>query len=261
MSLLDTLVDQDEQPIDRAKAHVGLVCTQALELKPLLGRLDRKRRYADGNMRFIGGFLGETIRVAVVESGAGFAAHRHATETLLEEHSPKWIISTGFSSSLSDNVPAGDLSLATEISDTHGQRLTIQCPIPESKHATLGCHVVADHHPADPARKQELAANFTAAAVDTGSLAVAQVCTEASTPFLSIRAVVDAFQEQMPATAVQQLFAPEESRHGAAGRLLTRWRLPREVRPWMERAGTVSDRLDRFLQGVICQLGEQLERP
>jgi len=247
----------EETATDRSTAHVGLVCAHALELRTFLNRLDRRRRYADGGAKFTGGFFEESIRVAVVEAGAGFAAHRRATETLIAEHRPAWVISTGFSSSLAEDVHAGDLSLATSIRDTHGQRLEVTCPIPESRHATLRPHLVTDSHPRTVADKRQLAIDHDAGAVDTASLAVAQTCAETNTRFLSIRAVIDDVSEDMPPAAIEVLLEPQgEGRRNPVSSWISGFRQSPDVKPWISRAATASGRLDRFLTGVIRQLGE-----
>jgi adenosylhomocysteine nucleosidase len=257
----DSSPSSEDVTSDRATAHVGLVCTHARELKPLLQKLDRRRRYADGSMRFTGGFLGESLRVAVVEAGTGFAAHRRATEVLVSEHSPSWVVTAGFSSSLSEEVRPGDLCLATSICDTHGQQLEIKCPIPESKYVTRRSHVVADRHPRTVGDKRHLAEQSSAAAVDTNSLAVAQICELTGRPFLSIRAVIDGFDEDLPGVAVARLFEPEQqSRSAKAVRWIENWRQPPEEKEWAARATIAARRLSRFLDGVICQLGEHIDR-
>ncbi len=258
---MDFLVDdQDAGPPDRSTAHVALVCTRIQEIRPLLKQLDRRRRYTDGGQRFHGGFLGESFRVAVVEAGSGFAAHRRASEILMAEHRPRWILSVGFSSSLADDVRPGDLSLATSVCDTHGQRLHVRCPIPESPHVTLRPHLVADSHPVTAAQKRELAAESDAGAVDTVSLAVAQICEESRIPFLSIRAIIDGMDENLPEEAMEAVFGISRQQRSPVSRLLSGWRVPAPVRPWVERTDTAGRRLSRFVQGVVLQLGEHLQR-
>ena len=250
----------EEPTTDRCTAHLGLVCTHALELQPLISRLDRRRQYSDGGMRFTGGFLGASIRVAVVEAGAGFAAHRKATEVLFNQHTPAWIVSAGFSSSLADDVRAGDLSLASEICDTHGQLLNLNCPIPESKHAPLRKHLVTDGHPATPDQKRRLANETSASAVDTTSLALAQICKASETPCLSIRAIIDDLNEEVPKSVVETLFEPISAPvRNPVSRWVSGLRQPEELKRWISRAETVAGRLDRFLYGVIRQLGEHLQ--
>lgn len=246
----------EEPQVDRATAHVGLVCSSPVELKPLIERLDRRRRYSDGAIVFTGGFLDETIRVAVAEAGAGFANHRQAALTLTAEHRPAWVISAGFSSSLSEDVRAGDLCLATSLRDTHGQQLAVSCPIPESPHATLRTHLVTDRHPRSAAEKQQLAADYDAGAVDTTSLAVAQVCQDSTAGFLSIRAVIDGVAEELPGDAVDILFEPSSGQRNPIRRWASGLRQSPDVKASRTRAVTASQRLDRFLIGVIRQLSQ-----
>lgn len=250
----------EESTTDRSTAHVGVVCTHALEVQPFISRLDRRRRYSDDGLRFSGGFLGTSVRVAVVESGSGFAAHRKATETLVSEHHPSWIITAGFSSSLVDDVRAGDLSLAAAICDTHGQQLNLNCPIPESKRVTLRTHVVSDRHPATLDEKRRLSRATSAAAVDTTSLAVAQVCETSGIPCLSIRAIVDDLNENVPPAVVEALFEPlPASRKNPLGRWISDVWQPKEFRGWIARTRTVTEHLDRFLSGVIRQIGDHMD--
>ena len=245
---------------DRSRAHAGIICTQLMELRPLIARLDRRRRYTDQHMRFIGGFLNESIRVAVVEAGAGFAAHRRATRILIREHCPAWVISAGLSSSLAEDVRPGDLSLATSIRDTHGQQLDVRCPVPESARVLQRPHLVADRHPVTRQQKAELAAQWSAAVADTSSLAVGQVCQETRTRFLSIRGILDGLVEDMPRTVAMSFF--EQAGTGSDHVLSDWWMRMRrtpEEREWMKRAQTVARHLERYLTGVLRQIGKHLQ--
>ena len=68
---------------DRSTADVGIVCTHKGELKAFLKRVDRQRSYTEKKITVRGGFLGETIRLAIAEAGEGYASHRAATELLI----------------------------------------------------------------------------------------------------------------------------------------------------------------------------------
>lgn len=252
-------VESAELPPDKSSAHVGIVCTHAGEVRPLLKRLDRVRKYTDHGCVFRGGFLNETIRVAVVEARMGFARHRHATTILIREHHPAWVLSVGFSTALQDGLQAGDLTLANEICDTHGQCLPVRCRIAPARRIHIGRHVVSDHHPRTSEDKSRLAADSGAIAADTTSLAVAQVCQEADgIRFLSIRAVVDEFQEQMPEQAAPLMFEPTSRAFGAAfATLLKGFSRASEMHHWRQRSIAAADHLDRFTAGIILQIGEQ----
>ena len=59
---------------DRSTADVGIVCTHKGELKAFLKRVDRQRSYTEKKITVRGGFLGETIRLAIAEAGEGCLA-------------------------------------------------------------------------------------------------------------------------------------------------------------------------------------------
>jgi nucleoside phosphorylase len=253
--------DEQELPPDRSTADIGIICSHRSELAAFLKRVDRQRKYMDRGMIFRGGFLDETIRVAVVEAGSGFASHRQAAVTLINEHHPAWVFSVGFSSALTDDLRAGDLSLANEICDTHGNTLPVKCPIPESGRIRIRKHVVADQHPRLPEDKRQLASSHQAAAVDTTSLAVAQVCHETDTRFLSVRAIIDTLAEEIPDQSWEAIFAPKARKPvEAVTDLFGRFRQSAEVKHWHRQTQQASANLDRFLISVTRQLGEKLQR-
>lgn len=254
----------EESAIDRRSADIGVVCSQSLEIQPLLKAVDRIRRYSDGGVIFRGGFLRESIRVAIVEVGSGFARHRQATTTLIEEHHPAWVLSVGFSSPLTADLQHGDVCLATTIADTHGNSMDVRCPIPEGGRVRVRSHVVADQHPATLQQRQELAATWQAAAVDTNSLAVAQACAELQDDkpkarFLSIRGIVGDVSDPLEPEVIEAIFTPErDARPVALGSLWTRLRPPRPVADWRKRSEQTAAHLSRFTLSVIEQLAEKL---
>ena len=258
--------NDDESSIDRRSADIGIICTHSDEIGPLLKQLDRQRKYVDQGATFRGGFLDETIRVAVAEAGAGFAQHRAVAQTLVEEHHPEWVLSVGFGSALIDDLNAGDVSLANEICDTHGNSLTVKCPIPETKRVLVRKHVVADTHPRSSADKHALAESTAAAVVDTTSLAVAQVCVDVPedaprTRFLSIRVVIDSVNETVPDNAAGMLFEPSiQQKTTVINKLRKRFKQDSELLPWETRATEAAVNMNRFLVSVIRRLDEKLDR-
>lgn len=254
----------EEPSIDRRSAHVGIVCTQQSEIDPLLSYVDRQRKYVDNGVTFRGGFIDETTRLALVEAGAGFAQHRQATQTLIAEHNPAWVIAVGFSSPLSDELQHGDLSVANEICDTHGNNMALKCGLTESKRVLVRKHVVADSHPLTVAERKSLAEETTAAVVDTTSLAVAQACRnesepEKSTRFLSIRGIVATADRDLPEKAVQHLFQPETDAGGnLLSKLTGRLRKDPELTEWNQLADETAKNLNRYLLSIVRQLAQKL---
>ncbi len=251
----------EETAPDRSSADIGIICTHKGEVKPFLRRLDRTRSYTEKKMTVRGGFLGETTRIVVVEADEGFAAHRAATELLIAEHRPTWILSVGFSSSLSEEVQPGDLVVANEISDTHVNSLPVKCNIPARKRIHVGKLIVADSHPVTPSEKQTLREKFPGLAADTGSLAVAQVCQERDIRFLAIRVAVDSIDEEIPEQAASMIFHPTSRAIGSAlGVIVKGLRKFAIMNQWRERTNHAASNLDRFVTGIVEQIAESIER-
>ena len=251
----------EEAAPDRSSADIGIICTHKGEVKPFLKRLDRTRSYSEKRIKVRGGFLGETSRIVVVEADEGFAAHRAATELLIAEHRPTWILSVGFSSSLSEEVQPGDLVIANEISDTHVNSLPVKCNIPARKRIHVGRLIVADSHPVTPSEKQLLRERFPGLAADTGSLAVAQVCQERDIRFLAIRVAVDSIDEEIPEQAASMIFHPTSRAIGSAlGVIVKGLRKFAIMNQWRERTNHAASNLDRFVTGIVEQIAESIER-
>ena len=84
---------------DMAHADVGIVAALKIETAPFLRRCLTTKKYTGGEFTFRGGRYDEA-RVALVESGPGFARARRATLALIEAHTPRYIVSCGFSGAL-----------------------------------------------------------------------------------------------------------------------------------------------------------------
>ena len=89
----------DPQDTDLAHADIGIVCALPIEIAAFLERCNRVKKYTGGEFVFRGGFY-DDIRIAVVQSGMGFAKARRATQALIDAHSPVWMLSAGFSGAL-----------------------------------------------------------------------------------------------------------------------------------------------------------------
>lgn len=239
---------------DLAHADVALVCALPREVGPFLDRCEKVRKYSGGEFTFRGGRY-KDIRIATVECGIGFARARRATLAMIEAHSPSWILSVGYSGALCDGMDVGDIVMANSIADTHGQQLTIDINMPEQKGLHVGRFVTTDQMVRLVSEKQSLHQKYEAIAVDMESLAVAQVCQEMRTKFMSVRSISDDLSADLPPEVMTVLGESGSLRWGAT--LNSLWKRPRSVKEmWRIREAAIiaGDCLATFLEGVVEQL-------
>jgi len=249
---------EDEQQPDLAHADVGVVCALAREMAFFFDGCQKVRKYTGGKFTFRGGRFGE-IRVACAESGMGFAKARAATQALIEGHTPPWVLSCGYSGALRDGMKVGDIVMADAICDTHGHELKVDLHMSTEgqKGLHVGRFVTSDEMVRLAADKKTLGEKYDAIAVDMESLAVAQVCKETGTPFLAVRVVSDKVTTDLPKEIVSVLGETGTFRVGATmGAIWKRFGSIKDMWRLREQTNTASDRLAKFLQGVVVQLHE-----
>ena len=132
------MTEADHPQTDAAHADIGIVSALPMELAPFLERCDRVRKYTGGDFKFRGGRYGD-IRVAVVQTGLGFAKARRATQALIDAHTPPWVLSSGFCGALRPEMRVGDIVMADSIVDGHGHALTVDLKLPDEPQP--GLHV------------------------------------------------------------------------------------------------------------------------
>lgn len=248
--------DAASDPPDLAHADIGIVTAMAMELAPFLERCEKVKKYTGGDFVFRGGRF-EGIRIAVVEGGLGFAQSRRATQALIQAHSPKWVLSSGFSGALRPEMKPGHIVIADSICDTHGQHLDVPMQMPEDREHGLyvGRFLTVDEMIRHVADKERLAQEYDAIACDMESLAVAQVCRDEKTRFLAVRSISDDLSADLPPEVLSLVGASGSMRVGAA--LGAIWKRPGSMKDmWhlRETAHRAADRLAMFLEGVVEQL-------
>ena len=246
----------DAQSADAAHADVGIVCALHRELAALLDRCEKVRKYTGGSFVFRGGRY-DQVRLAVVESGMGFAKARRATQALLDAHTPPWVLACGYAGALRPEMKVGDIAVADSIVDTHGQELSVDLRMPTEgvKGLHRGRFVTSDEMVRTIREKQELAERHGAIAVDMESLAVAQVCRESGTPFMAVRVISDDLSADLPPEVLSVFGSTGTLRVGAIVGSL--WKRPASVKDlWRlrEQANFAAERLATFLDGVLVQL-------
>lgn len=250
------MADSHSASADLAHADIGIVCALPIELGAFLDRCQKVKKYTGGDFVFRGGFY-DGIRVAVVESGMGFARARRATQALLEGHSPRWLLSCGFAGALRENIPIGSILVADSIVDQHGQAMQIDLHMPaDPAHGLfVGRLLTADDIVRTVAMKRQLAEEHEALAVDQESLAVAQVARECKTRFLAVRVISDDLSADLPPEILSIVGATGSVRIGAAvGALWKRPSAAKDMWRLREQAQSAAARLATFLDGVVIQL-------
>jgi adenosylhomocysteine nucleosidase len=252
--------EQGPPEIKREVCHVGVVFAMGIEAGGLADTLAGVvRTHAAGLVFREGGLDGR--RVVMVESGVGCEAAARATQALILGHQPQWIISAGYAGGLSDRVAQSDLLLADEIVDAHGHTLAIDFKLlPEAvqpmRHVHVGRLLTVDRVVARAEEKQSLGARHAALAVDMESMGVAEACRREKVRFLSVRIITDAVDRTLPDDI--DYLVKKKSTAGrlgaAAGAILRRPSSIKDMWQLKEDALVASDRLGRFLIGIIGQL-------
>lgn len=248
------------QPAEPQVCHVGLVFALGIEAGGLVDMLNGVvRNTGQGFVAHEGGFKGR--RLVVVECGVGREAAAQGTRALLQGHQPRWVISAGFAGGLRPELRQGDIVMANEIADAGGLRLAIdfkigQAALAQSPGLHVGRLLTVDKIVRTPADKRALGEQHGALAVDMESSAVAEVCRNERVRFLSVRVISDTVDRELPPD-VDYLVRRNTmlGRLGAAtGAIVRRPGSIKDMWQLKEDAIAASDRLAKFLTGVVTQL-------
>lgn len=243
-----------------AAADVAVVFALGIEVGGFEDRLSSVVRTRGAGFTVRRGLLHERP-ILVLETGPGSAAARHAVGALISAHRPTWVISAGFSGGLQPQLKRGDIVMANSLVNADQQRLAVDFSISqEALAATPGLHVgrllMANQVILRAEEKETLGRQYDALAVDLESYAIAEVCGREKVRFLAVRVISDAMTDELP-REVERLIAPQSisRRMGTAAGAI--WNRPGSVKDMLklrEDALVASDRLARFLDGVVRQL-------
>lgn len=242
--------------LDTAHCDIGIVCALRMELAPFLERCEKVKQYAGGAFTFRGGQL-DNLRIAVVECGAGRTKARKATLALLDAHTPRWLLSVGFSGALQTDLKVGDIVVANSVVGPAGEELSLDLSMPaDPEHGLhVGRIATADHIVRKADEKRTLAEKSGAIAVDMESLAVAQTARDARLRFMAVRAISDDANTDLPPEVLAVLGPTGSVRAGAvAGALWKRFSSAKDMWRMREHAMQAAERLAGFLEGVVTQL-------
>jgi adenosylhomocysteine nucleosidase len=151
--------------------------------------------------------------------------------------------------------------MADEVVDTHQRRLSVGLHVDRAAvEATPSLHVgrllTVDRLIRTSDEKRRLGAEYEASACDMETMAVAEVCQREKTRFLSVRVVSDAVDDELP-KEIERLLDQKSmaAKLGAAtGAIFNRLSSIKDMWKLKEDAIKASDRLAKFLVGVVAQL-------
>jgi len=200
-------------------------------------------------------------RVAIVRSGAGRTAAAAATEALIDGHQPQWIIAAGFAGGLAPELSRGDVLLVDHLVDRAGNQMSIDLKVDpaaldEQPGVHLGRLLTVDKVVRLPDEKRALGREHDALAVDMETFAVAEVCRRRKVRLMAARAISDTVDDELPAD-VEHLLTQKTTaaRLGAAaGAVFRRPSSAKDMLKLKENALLASDKLAKFLVGMIEQL-------
>jgi len=240
--------------------HVGLVFALGIEAGGLVDRLAGVvMTEGSGFVAREGGLDGR--RLVLVESGVGCEASSRATQALIVGHRPRWVISAGFAGGLHESMARGDILMADQIINTSDRQLDIDLmfdreSLAATRHVHLGRLLTTDRVIADPKEKQALGKRYGAMAVDMETMGVADVCRQEKVRFLSVRVITDPVDHALPHDI--DYLAKQRTTAGrlgaAAGAIFRRPASIKDMWQLKEDALLASERLAKFLAGVMAQL-------
>ena len=251
--------DADEVARNPAEADIGIVAALSMEVAPFVGRCLPVQSYVGDRYR-INGLLLHDTRIAVIESGAGAVRATRATQTLLDGHSPQWVLSVGFSGALQPHLKVGDLVVANAIVNVEGKGLSVpvQMQSAPSEGLYVGKFLNTDQIVRTVTEKKQLGETTGAIAVDMESLAVARVCAERNVRFMAVRVISDDLAKDLPPEVLTVFGSTGFVRAGAV--LSALWKRPSSWNDlWQLREQSIqaAARLGLFLRGLVERLGEK----
>ncbi len=254
-------VDEHGEPLPPPPpAEIVFVFALPVEANGLVDKLtDVVKMRCPGFVEHAGYFANR--RVAVIETGVGCGAAQQATEAVLKLHQPGWVISAGFAGALSADLRRGHIVMANQVVDTHGQQLEIgirmeQSAIDASPSLHVGTLLTVDQLIRTRDEKERLGKEHRAIACDMETAAVARTCQQAKTRFMSVRIISDALEDELP-QEIEKLLDQKTmaSKLGAAaGAIVKRPSSLKDMWKLQEDALKATDRLARFIGGVVEQL-------
>jgi len=240
--------------------HVAFIFALGIESGVLVDLLANSETSSHGHgVERAGKLAGR--EVAIVEGGVGQKSAARATVEAIKFYQPKWVVSAGFAGGLDEKLRRGHIVMADDVINAAGETIATDLRLDrESLAATKGLHVgrllTVDSILREPPERRHLAEKHAAIACDMETFAIAAACRQQRVPFLAIRIISDAVDDVLP-PEIEHLLK-QKSLAGklgaAAGAVLKRFSAAKDLWKLREDALKASDRLAKFLVGVIPQL-------
>lgn len=254
-------VDQHGQPLPPPPpAEIVFVFALPVEANGLVDLLtEAVKTQCPGFVEHAGYLSGR--RVALIESGVGGDAARHAIAAAIKLHQPAWVVAAGFAGALASELRRGHIVMADRAVDVHGLQFDIglrmdQAAIDASPSLHVGTLLTVDQLIRSREEKEHLGRQHRAIACDMETTAVVKVCQEAKTRCLAVRIISDALEDELP-KEIERLLDQKSiaSKLGAAaGAIVKRPSSLKDMWKLQEEALKATDRLARFLNSLVGQL-------
>lgn len=186
------------------RTTLGLIAAMPEEIAPLLRISESCRREKAGTFRLYRLRFG-SIDACLVESGMGPAHAAEATSRLIEECRPGIILNFGFAGAISPELKVGDIVIANRLLFYHEGLFSEQQggkPLSEIVGNSLhrGTFVTTSRITDKKLLAQRLPSGVSKAVVEMETAAAAKMAWKAGIPFLAIRAISDASDEDLDFT-------------------------------------------------------------
>jgi adenosylhomocysteine nucleosidase len=165
---------------------------------------------------------------------------------------PTFVLLAGFSGALQSGLTIGDLVLATDVIDAHGNSWPASCPFQGGSLFTRSRILTTNSLVSEPSKKQTLGRVFAAVAVDMESATAAQICQEQGMPFGCLRSISDTSDTELSPALVQLLRAGRPSPAAVLATVVRRPALLGELRSLARDTRIAARRLSAGLIALLA---------
>ena len=239
---------------------IGAVKEEIVEIQRAM--IVQETRHTQSGSFWTGTFAGRNVVLA--RSGMGKACARAALLQICERFAPALVISMGYAGGVAPNLSIGDLVLADKVfefvsggsADWTLKRETVEIPIdafPVDAAVLRGGLLTVDEVICKPEHKSTLGKNYPVLAVEMETSALARLAREKGLPFLSVRAISDTVDHELPDFSSMQDEKGEVSKLKAGWHALTHPAAIKSLLELRENSRNATARLTEFLHDLLNQ--------